>query len=181
MIRYATLILIMLLGTWSSAALAYPIHYRPFKQFDGYREIQIAPDLYFVAFYGVATNDLAEVESAWTMRAAEICSTGGYPYFIELLYSFEPVLRGDPTSLSSNSMSGARAMRTSQMGLFQGLYENMLQNAIKNPPPMNWPYKQAHVRCVKDASATVDSKRLIDAAKIVQEGRARGWIGQTEK
>src|SRR3954462_14650937 len=125
MIRYSALSLLMLIGMWSTAASAYPIHYIPFKQVDGYKEIEIAPDLYFVAFYGVATNDLAEVESAWKMRAAEICSIGRYPYFIELLYGFEPVLRGDPTSLSSNNMNSARAMRTSQMGLFQGLYKKM--------------------------------------------------------
>jgi|KBSSwiStaDraftv2_1062776.scaffolds.fasta_scaffold42368_4 hypothetical protein len=173
MMRYFAFALLTLIAAWAPAAFAYPIHYIPFKYDDGYREIRLAPDLYFVAFHGVATNDLPEVEAAWKTRAAELCSGAGYPFFMELKYSFEPVLKGDPALLAFNHEPRARAMPAGGV-----MYVPFI---IPGQIPINWPNKQAHVRCVKDEAAALDPKRLMDARKIVQEGKARGWVGVAGK
>src|SRR5262245_15806746 len=77
---------------------AVAIDFRPFKGIEGYQEIQVAPDVYFVAFHGVNTRLEEEVDLAWQARAGQLCAARGY--FVPLQYSFEPILKGERSILS---------------------------------------------------------------------------------
>ncbi len=97
----------------AAPAPSFAIRYVPFLSAEGYREIQLAPDLYYVAFHATNVSDAREIEAAWATRAAELCSAGGNAYFIELRYSFEPVLKGDLPRLSlDEAAQGGRMVRT---------------------------------------------------------------------
>jgi hypothetical protein len=55
--------------------------YQPMSTFGGYREIQLAPDIYRVMFFGNGyTNSELAVEYA-LRRCAEITQQNGYRYF----------------------------------------------------------------------------------------------------
>jgi len=160
----------------SAPASAYAIRYVPFLSAEGYREIRLEPDLYYVAFHATMASDANEIDAAWSTRAAELCYASGNSHFVELRYSFEPVLKGDRPVLGMETEQGGRLILTKG-----STYVPIFIPRAHGVTPVNAPGKQAHVRCVKDPSAALDAKRLMDAAKIVQEGKARGWVGTRAK
>jgi hypothetical protein len=114
--------------------------------------------------------------SAWSTRAAELCYADGNGYFLELRYSFEPVLKADRPVLGMNATEqGGRFILTKG-----STYVPIFIPSTRGVTPINAPGKQAHVRCVKEPSAALDPKRLLDAAKIIQDGKARGWVGSAK-
>ena len=170
------LVLLAATLTLCVAAPAHALRYMAFLSAEGYREIQLAPGLYFVAFHAQTGGDINEIDAAWRTRAAQLCSASGSNYFIQVKYSFEPVLKSDPQVLSLNwSNPAARPILT------KGTYVPIFIPTQHGPQAIEAPGKQAHVRCVKDPSAALDPTRLMDATKILQEGKARGWVGPTEK
>jgi len=150
----------------------FAINYAPYNGDEGYQEIRVARDVWFVAFHGDWNASREDVDAAWLTRVAQLCLTSGSAKFVELKYSFEPILKGDPDIISSDSEGVDLAIRKAFVIV------------IPVPVPSegrtfyNAPSRQAHIRCISDRSMAqvIDSSRLLDSAKSLEEGKTRGWL-----
>lgn len=166
------------LATLAFVALSIPLQafaqvpdYLPYGGMSGYREIDLGNDTFFVQFRGNQRNPPSEVDELWRTRAAELCRHIGAPQFIELKHVLEPVLRTDPQLLRERAEPKKVADRTIIIPIPVPVYA-----PSGGPASPNGPYKQAHVRCLRDASGVIDPARIIKVAEVIESAKAKGWI-----
>jgi hypothetical protein len=160
----------LLLCVFLSAFPTFALEYRPYDGHEGYQEIDLGQSLYFVAFHGKTSTATAdELETAWKTRAAQLCMWDDATHFIELQYSFEPVLKDDPP-LSAIS-SELRILLTRGAPIVVPIFVPHNQGEIV----VDAPSRQAHVRCVLDSSTVIDPKRLQEITAIIENAKTRGW------
>jgi len=151
---------------------AFGLQYIPFAGVEGYQEIPVAPDIFFVAFQGTRNTTAAELDAAWRTRAAHLCVTHEYPYFIPLGYSFEPVLKDDKP-LARVGPDHSNAWPIPAAGF---IYIPIITPRSNGSTVISAPTKQGHIRCVKDPAAALKPERVIEAAKVIAEAKAHGWV-----
>ncbi len=77
--------LVLLLAlTFGGCALASASGYQPSGPDGGYSELQLAPDMFRVAFQGNTYTSRERVADLALLRAAELALTNGAPYFVVL-------------------------------------------------------------------------------------------------
>jgi hypothetical protein len=155
-----------------AATPASALKYIPFTGVEGYQEIQVSGDTFFVAFQGTSSGTAEEIDAAWRTRAAQLCMTHDYPYFIPLGYSFEPVLKDDkPLARVRPDDLSARPVPAAGFIYIPIMTPRAPGSAVISPPT-----KQGHIRCVKDPSTALKPERLVDAAKVIDDAKTHGWI-----
>jgi hypothetical protein len=177
--RIDKLILLGLLAgvLWSAPALA--LKYGPYAGVEGYQEIDVADDLYLVAFHGTRSNSIEEINAAWNVRAAELCLERKTSYFIRLKFSFEPVLKTDLPVLRSSALEG-----TWSFIRVKGSAPAYVPIYVPSSPRViseNAPSKVAHIRCVRDPSTALSEERLQAVDPIIEDGKKRGWLAKVAK
>ncbi len=152
---------------------AQAIDYIPFNGREGYQEISISPDLYFVAFHGKMHTSASDIEAAWKTRAAQLCVAGGAEHFVELYYSFEPVLKDDKPPFNIYGVRSTRVVAP----IFPPINISGTSVAkIYDTDIIDAPSRQAHVRCVHDAAQAISPEWLVETGRIIEDAKARGWI-----
>jgi hypothetical protein len=155
---------------------AFALRYTPFAGAEGYQEIQVALDTYFVAFFGTRSSAAIEIEAAWRTRSAELCLANGYGNFVELGYLFEPVTREDKP-LSAIDPERLDAWPVYAKGT---VYVPIFIPHGHGAAAIDAPGKLGHVRCVKDSAALVHPERAIDAEKTLESAEANGWMQKSK-
>ena len=151
---------------------SFALKYQPYEGFEGYQEIKIMDDIYFVAFHGEKNSAGKEVKAAWGLRSAQLCSRNGSEYFAPLKYSFERILYADPELLSkSNKWDGAYFKVGGEF-----IYIPMYTPGPDRNASINAPTRQSHIRCISKDSEVIDKERLIEVQPIIDDGISRGWI-----
>lgn len=158
---------------------AYGFTYGPYDGMEGYQEIQVSRDIYFVAFHGEKQASGDDVNEAWRTRAAELCLKSGAEQFMELKYSFEPVMRKDPPLLLSHSEGYGASIMKAHM-IFIPIFIPSVRSIPRTPSVYYYsaPSQQAHIRCLRagELSQVAESRRLVETAKILADAKSRGWI-----
>ena len=70
--------------TFGGCALASATGYQPTGSDGGYSELQLAPDMYRIAFQGNTYTSQERVADMALLRAAELALAQGAPYFVVL-------------------------------------------------------------------------------------------------
>jgi hypothetical protein len=150
---------------------AAALEYIPFAGFEGYQEIRIDDDLYFVAFHGTRNTPVAEIDAAWRTRAAQLCLAAGAGHFMPLRYSFEPVLKDEPARGGARrSMVDGSFIHAAAAPIYIPIFTSRPSGGFIDAPS-----RQGHVRCVRDPSLAIAPDRLVEAERTVEAANARGW------
>lgn len=157
---------------------AQSLDYIPFAGFEGYQELTVAPNIYFVAFHGGRNSQFTDVQEAMKTRAAELCASIGADSFIMLKYLFEPVLKTDPPLSVLLSESEYAYYKVRGGGY---IYIPIFTPGSSGSAFIDAPSRQAHVRCIKNADQSLDSSRVVKIQEILNEARNRGWIPVVNK
>jgi len=160
-------ILIMLNINLISAC--YAISYKPYNGFEGYQEITLSDDSYYVAFHG--RKDPDDVKLAWKVRSAELCSIKNFNYYVELKYPFEPITKEEiKKQISFNDYDGTF------------VYARFMYIPIYTPAPAQRsvelisPSKMAAIRCFVSIESLEDSDRAISVKERLHEAKSKGII-----
>lgn len=162
--------LILLAASVPTHALAF--EYVPYAGFEGYQEIQISADIFYVAAHGDRKSAISDVEAAWKTRAAALCRQQNHGYFTALKYSFEPVLKLDMAASTHDHMTRGEYLKVGGGFVYIPIY-------VPGPNPnarLSAPSKQSHIRCFSTLSEAIDPGRAISVEEVLDEGRQRGWI-----
>jgi len=159
---------------------AFGFVYGPYDGTQGYQEIQVARDVYLVAFHGEKGANGNDVYVARRTRMSELCLSVGAEQFVELKYSFEPVMLNDPPLLIARSEGYGASIMKARLIIIPIIIPGM----ARRPPSIYYyssPSDQAHVRCIQpeDLSKMLDPGRLVEVRKMLDEARSRGWISAT--
>ncbi len=174
--RAALLNLLLAAGLcWSMEVLA--LKYEPYTGVEGYQEIVLGEDLFYVAFHGSRNSAMPEIEAAWKTRAAQLCLERGVAEFIQLHYSFEPVLKTDPPPVPGRRKEAMGSLvRTAGV-----IYIPIITPRSSGAASVDAPSKQAPVRCVRDPSAVLNPERLVAAQEALDDATKRGWLTAAKK
>jgi hypothetical protein len=138
----------------------------------GYQELKMGVDRWYVAYQGNRGTSPDWVEAAWHARCAQLCSSTGATHFIALRYPFEPVLRDDPAiSLARERASESGRMTATAGPVYIPIYTPSAPRVIV---PETGPYKMAAVRCVADADSAKDTSRLVSVTEALERARQQG-------
>lgn len=157
--------------------MASAVDFIPFAGFEGYQELQVTNDIYFVAFHGRRDSQAAEVELAMKVRAAQLCNKNSRDYFIQLKYPFEPVLKTD-TPLASWVADQDYVLQKARGGGF--IYIPIYTPRSSGSVTIDAPSRMGHVRCVGDAALALDSSRVVNGKALIEEAGSLGWGAQTQ-
>jgi hypothetical protein len=160
---------VVLLAGWVGSA--FGMTYAPYGGIEGYQELALGADLYFVAFHGARSTPATDVILGWRTRAAQLCVAAGTAQFVELEYSFEPVLTNDPLSFDTNRRSEDATLLPAAF-----IYIPIFTPRRTGGAFIDAPTRQAHVRCIRDLSLLIQPDRAIYVAPVLDEARARGWL-----
>jgi hypothetical protein len=137
----------------------------------------VAEDVYLVAFHGTRDNSIEEIDSAWRVRAAELCVERKSSHFIQLKFSFEPVLKTDSPVVRPPEKEAMWSF-TRVAG---PVYIPIFTPRSTGPILQNAPSKIAHIRCVRDPALARNEERLQAVEPVIEDGKKRGWLGTAAK
>lgn len=138
----------------------FALQYVPFNGNEGYQEIEVDQNTFYVAFHGSKTSKEMEVDTAWHARAAELCSARGANGYIALRYLFEPVLKAKAAATPNKIQPSALGRQFIPVGVLPYII-------LDTSPPEEgrvWdaPSHLGHVRCVLDRANMRDPSRILD-------------------
>lgn len=136
----------------------------------GYQEIQLADDTWYLAFYGDRDNPLELVQMAWAARAAQLCEGMKHPYFVQLKYVSENVLKAPPSA--ELLARDARAYRVGG-AVYIPIFIPQPSHGVM--PAVTTPSKSAAVRCIDGPDKLLDPSRAVSTSDALTSARTRGF------
>jgi hypothetical protein len=164
----------MCLFAHAASAADTPPVYGPFEgagafSVQGYQELQLGPDRWYVAYQGNRSTAPAWVDAAWAARVAQLCQARGASHFVELRYSFEPVTSREPSQgLQSRPQDGWSTVLTATP-VYIPIYTPS-QPVLPNVAPA----KLAAAHCVSGGDVLRDPARATAIADTLAEARKKG-------
>ena len=135
----------------------------------GYQELKLSSDRWYVAYQGNRSTSSEQVDAAWAARAAQLCGAIGTAYFVELRYQTESVVRDDVTTGSAQPDSlAAWSMRQTAGAVYVPIFIPGQPQVIT---PQTAPSKLAAVLCVRDAKVLKDAARAVDHAGALAKAK----------
>jgi hypothetical protein len=175
--RGSALLNLLLAASLCWSVEAFALKYGPYTGVEGYQEIVLGEDLIYVAFEGSRNTAMPEIEAAWKTRAAQLCLELGAADFIQLHYSFEPVLKTDPPAVPGPHKEAMGSLiRTAGL-----IYIPIITPHSSGATSVDAPSKQAPVRCVRDSSQALDPERLLAGQAALDDAIKRGWLPPPKK
>ena len=135
----------------------------------GYQEIRLADDSWYLAFYGDRENPIELVQAAWAARAAQLCDGLKHPYFIELKYVSEGVLKSAPSA----AIAGSDARLYPVGAVYIPIFIPQPSHGVM--PAVITPSKLAALRCVDAPDKLLDPSRAVSTAEALASARTRGF------
>jgi len=150
---------------------AYSFRYQPYDGQQGYQEIEVRRDTFFLSVNGHGSRArIDEVIAAWRTRAAELCRKAGHRHFVRLRYSFEPVLVTDKPFGADERRVLSGALIPAQV-----IFIPMGPGAGRMPT-REWPTETGHLRCIEDPAGLIRPRDVFDVQNQISEARKRGWM-----
>jgi hypothetical protein len=138
---------------------------------EGYQEIKLSADRWYVAYQGNRDTSPDWVAAAWSARAAQVCKAAGAATFVELRYPFEAVTADDELAQADGSPEAGGVM----LPVAGPVYIPIYTPSNSGPRmPLIAPSKLAAVRCVVDVARLKDAARAISGADAIAKARGLG-------
>jgi hypothetical protein len=133
--------------------------FKPFDGFQGYQEIKVSENSYYVAYHGNREAKYDEVVAAWGRRAAELCAQAATAHYVELAYLLEPLTRKEMDAFVA--LEPAPRMIYAAGPVYIPIYMPSGPRAAR----VDAPSKMAGVRCVRETGDILMQDRLISVEK----------------
>lgn len=130
--------------------------YKPFDGFEGYQDIKISNDVYYVGYHGSRNSSFNEVVLAWSARSAQLCEKAGAPHYVELAYIFEPLTEAERNAVLA--MEAEPRLFPAKGGF---VYVPIFVPGGPRAASIDAPSKLGPVRCVGASEAVLNKDRLI--------------------
>jgi len=140
----------------------------------GYQELKLPADRWFVAYQGNRDTSSEVVDAAWTARAAQLCAAIGVNRFVELRYQFEAITASDAklSAAPDRALEEGWSMRpTAGAPVYVPIYIPQQPQVIT---PQTAPAKLAAMACVRDVSALLDASRAVSTDDALDKARQLG-------
>lgn len=150
----------LLAGMFVFSSVAYgAVEFKPFDGFQGYQDIQVSENLYYVAYHGNRDAKYEEVVAAWGRRAAQLCAQAVTKHYVELSYLLEP--------LTKKEMDAFVAFEpTPRMTYAAGpVYIPIYMPSGPRATRVDAPSKMAGVRCIRETRDILVQDRLVSVEK----------------
>ena len=134
------------------------VRYQPFEGHEGYQDIKVSDDTYYVGFHGNEGAPYNKVVSAWAARSAQLCSQAGASHYVELAHLFEPLTQKEQ-DLFLALEAAPRFMRTAGY-----VYIPMYIPSGPRATKIDAPSKLGAIRCMQSADNLMDKKRAISVS-----------------
>ncbi len=136
----------------------------------GYQELQVGPDRWFVAYQGNRSTGPDWVEAAWNTRSAQLCKDAGADRFVELRYPFEAVLHGEAVDVNPKpGRAGWRAMPVAGR-----VYIPTYSYVPSAPIMLDGPSKLGSILCLKSGAELKDAKRGVSVPETLAKAGEMG-------
>jgi len=143
--------------------------FAPLAGQEGYQEIPLGVDSWYVAFHGTRSHSMPTVEAGWAARAAQLCLGAHKGLFVALRYVGEPVVRQAPTS-------GSTSFRPGWLRPAGAVYVPIFIPEANGPPaPYLTPSRQGAILCVSSADVLADPSRARDGREAIDLARKAGY------
>ncbi len=156
-----------------STLSAQALTFGPYRGYDGYQEYRVKSGIYYVSYHLRVATEEGGLVLAWRARAAELCKSENLNYFVELNYSFEPVLVSDTPYVSDNAPTVAE----------QIVPAGLIFVPIIVPIPRAWivatlkssPAKQGHIRCIENPGDVRNGRQVFEVGAVLSEAEKQSW------
>lgn len=150
----------LLVGISAFSPMAYgAAEFKPFDGFQGYQDIQVSQNLYYVAYHGNRDARYEEVVAAWGRRAAQLCAQATTTHYVELLHLLEPLTKKEMDTFVA--FEPAPRMTHAAGPVYIPIYIPSGPRAAR----IDAPSKMAGVRCVRETSEILTQDRLVSVEK----------------
>lgn len=137
----------------------------------GYQELQLASDRWFVAYQGNRSTSPDWIEAAWNTRSAQLCKDAGADRFVELRYPFEAVLQGEALNVKP-PRAGYRAVPVAGR-----VYVPTYSYVPAAPIYVDGPAKLGSVLCVKSGVVLKDAQRGMSVTEALAKAGELNMMG----
>jgi hypothetical protein len=137
----------------------------------GYQELKLDSDRWYVAYQGNRKTSSEWVDAAWSARSAQLCKAAGASHFVALRYPFEAVTAQDD-ALSQRESEGTLLARRPVAGpVYIPIYTPSGPSTIV---PETAPSKLGAIRCLTDPKVLKDPTRAVAVGDALTEARGLG-------
>ena len=144
--------------------------YKPYAGADGYQEIAIGANAWYLAFHGLRSNSIPSLEKAWSARAGQLCLAAAKSTFVELRYVAERILTSDPI-LSENEIGSAKLHPAA--AVYIPIFIPNTSGPITDGM-FSSPSKMAPFKCIDDLEELMDKTRAISSSQAVENAKKYG-------
>ena len=137
----------------------------------GYQELKLSTDRWYVAYQGNRETSPDWVEAAWAARSAQLCMASGAAHFVALRYGFEAVALQDEDLAMNPGEESAWAMRATAGPVYVPIFTPSAPQVIV---PVTGPSKLAAMRCVKDPALLKTPERAVAVQAALDKARQMG-------
>lgn len=150
------------------------VKYKPFDGHEGYQDIKVSDDTYYVGFHGGNDAQYNEILLAWAARSAQLCSQAGASHYVELSYLFEPLT---PRELDLFSALEPAPHFSRVAGY---IYIPMYIPSGPRATKIDAPSKLAAIRCIQSPDNLMDRQRAISVTEKTREATQANIIGNNK-
>jgi hypothetical protein len=150
----------LLAGMFVFSSVAYgAAEFKPFDGFQGYQDIKVSENLYYVAYHGNRDAKYEEVVAAWGRRAAQLCAQATATHYVELSHLLEPLTKKETDAFIA--LEPTPRMIYAAGPVYIPIYMPSGPRAAR----VDAPSKMAGVRCVRETGDILLQDRLISVEK----------------
>lgn len=157
---------VLMLLAAAVCADAAAVEYQPFDGLEGYQDIRVSDDTYYVGFHGKRDAQFQDVVQGWYARSAELCSAAGATHFTELAHVLEPITAAEREKFIAGDAAGRLVPAAART-----VFIPIIVPRSSGNPYVYAPSKLAAMRCVSDPSAVLDTGRLMAVGETLEAAR----------
>ena len=150
----------------AACADAGAVQYQPFDGLEGYQDIRVSDDTWYVGFHGKRDAQFQDVVQAWYARSAELCAAAGASHFTELANVLEPITAAEREKFIAEGPA-AHIIPAAARTVYIPIYVPRSSGSAY----VYAPSKLAAIRCVTDPSAVLDKGRLMAVGETLDAAR----------
>ena len=134
------------------------VDFKPFDGFEGYQDIKVSDNVYYVGFHGKRDAKYNEVTAAWSVRSGQLCSQAGASHYVELSHLLEPLTQKELDLFVA--FEPAPRMTYAAGGF---VYIPIYVPSGPRSARIDAPSKLAPIRCIRATDNILAKDRLVSA------------------
>jgi hypothetical protein len=138
--------------------------YGPRGWIGGYTEERIAANLYCVRFFGNGFTSPQRVGDFALLRATELCTEAGYPYFI---------IEDRRADVDVQAITTPGYAETTGSGTVSGRHFSYSSHTTYTPPATQYVYRHIGTLMIRRTSRNAEEEYPVDAKRLAESLRAK--------